>query len=192
MSSSAVRTRRFSRLEYERLIDLEIFPPGERVELVGGQLVVREPQGTPHMTAIGLADDALRVAFGPGWIVRTQGPLVVDDESLPEPDVVVVRGSRRDYASGHPTQPALVIEVAESSLTLDREQKSSLYARARVADYWIANLVDRVLEVYRDPAPAAEALYGWRYRAAQTLGADAFISPLAAPWSRILVADLLP
>ena len=144
------------------------------------------------MTAIGLVDDRLRVAFGPGWIVRTQGPVALDDESEPEPDVAVVRGTRRDYASGHPAWPALPVEVTESSLALDREQKGSLYARARVADYWILNLIDGVLEVYREPTPADEAQYGWRYRTVSTLQPADIISPLAAPAAHISVADLLP
>ena len=110
--------------------------------------------------------------------------------------------ARGSIAPGAPLTPALSPEWRGKDLREevddgdagggDREQKGSLYARARVADYWIVNLIDRVLEVYLDPAPAAEALYGWRYRTAQTLGADAFISPLAAPWSRIPVTDLLP
>jgi Uma2 family endonuclease len=192
MSSEAIRARRWSREEYEHLVEQGIFGRGERVELLGGALIVREPQGSPHMTAIGLVDDRLRLAFGPGWIVRTQGPVALDDESEPEPDVAVVRGTRRDYASGHPTRPALLVEVAESSLVLDREQKGSLYARARVAEYWILNLIDRALEVYREPTPAAEAQYGWRYRTVSTLQPGAFVSPLAAPAARISVADLLP
>ncbi len=192
MAIYPVRTKRWTRLEYERMVDLGVFEPGDRLELVGGQLLVREPQGGPHMTAIGLAEDALRVAFGSGWIVRTQGPLALDDESEPEPDVAVVEGSRRDYVSGHPGRSALLVEVAEASLAFDREHKGSLYARAQVADYWIVNLVDRVLEVYREPVEAPAAAYGWQYGALLRLGPADFISPLAAPHARIAVADLLP
>ena len=192
MAIYPVRTKRWSRLEYERMVDLGVFEPGDRLELVGGQLLVREPQGGPHMTAIGLAEDAFRAAFGSGWIVRTQGPLALDDESEPEPDVAVVEGSRRDYVSGHPGRPALLVEVAEASLAFDREHKGSLYARAQVADYWIVNLVDRVLEVYREPVQAPAAAYGWQYGALLRLGPTDFIAALAAPHARIAVADLLP
>ena len=85
----------------------------------------------------------------------------------------------------------LVVEVADPSLAIDREQKSGLYARARVPEYWIVNLNDRVLEVYREPGPDTSALYGWAYRAAQTLNAGEQVSPLAASTARIAVADLL-
>ncbi len=189
---SPVRTKRWTRLEYERLVDLGAFGPDDRIELVGGDLLVREPQASPHMTAIGLAEDALRAAFGAAWHVRTQGPIALDDESEPEPDVAVVSGSRRHYAASHPTQPVLLVEVAESSLASDREWKGSLYARARVPEYWIVNLVDRELEVHRDPRPAVEAVFGWRYTRIQRLSSDETVTPVGAPEARIAVADLLP
>ena len=184
--------RRWRRVEYERLIEAGFFQPGDPVELVGGQLIVAEPQGCGHFTAIRAAEEALRAAFGPGWEVRGQAPLALDEESLPEPDVAVVPGSFRDYVVGHPSRPVLVVEVSESSLALDRAHKGSLYARAGLADYWIVNLVDRVLEVYRDPSRDPVAPFGWRYRSVEVLGLAASISPLALPSAHIRVSDLLP
>lgn len=192
MDATPVPTKRWSRVEYERLVDRAVFQPGDRVELVGGQLVVGEPQGSPHAVATGLAEDALRAAFGSGWVVRVQMPVALDDESEPEPDVVVCAGSPRDYVAGHPSRPVLLLEVAEASLAFDREHKGSLYARAHVHDYWIVNLVDHVLEVHRDPAPSTAAPYGWRFSTQRRLDAADSVSPLAAPGARILVADLLP
>ena len=151
MATYPTRLRKWTRAEYERLIEIGVFRPGEPVELLGGELMVSEPQGSAHYTAIGLVEDALRAALGPGWLVRSQGPIALTDDSEPEPDVAVTRGARRDYSREHPARPALVVEVAESSLSLDREHKGSLYARAGVADYWILNLVERVLEIYREP-----------------------------------------
>ena len=86
----------------------------------------------------------------------------------------------------------LIVEVAESSLSLDRNHKGSLYARARLEDYWIVNLVDRALEVYRQPVVDPSSPFGWRYAAHQTLGRGSSIAPLAAPGSLLPVADLLP
>jgi Uma2 family endonuclease len=193
MSESTLRTRRWSRLEYDRLIEEGVFQPGERLELLAGQLVVREPQGTPHATGIRLVTRALREVFADDrWIVDMQLPVALDEESEPEPDVTVTAGAPRDYLPSHPARPVLVVEVADASLTFDREHKGSLYARARVPEYWIANLNDRVLEVYREPGPDTSALYGWAYRAVQSLGAEKHVSPLAAPTSRISVADVLP
>lgn len=192
MTEYSARTRRWTRAEYEHLIEIGIFRPGEPVELIDGDLVVSEPQGSAHHTAIGLVEDALRAVLPTGWFVRSQGPLALDDDSEPEPDVALVQGARRAYALQHPARPALVIEVSESSLALDRDYKGSLYARARLDDYWIVNLIDRVLEVYRRPVPDSSAPYGWRYASRETLLPDASVELLAVPGLRVRVADLLP
>jgi len=191
MAQAPLTLRRWRRVEYERLVDLGLFH-GDPVELIGGQLVVAEPQGSYHATAVGAADDALRAILPPGWIVRAQMPVALDDESLPEPDLVVVPGARADYRESHPTGPALALEVAESSLDFDRRHKGSLYARAGVQEYWIVNLIDRVLEVYREPGPDPSAPYGWRYRSMVALTPPAVVVPLALPSTRIAAADLLP
>jgi Uma2 family endonuclease len=192
MAVSSLRTKHWTRVEYERLIDLGAFRPGERLELVGGALLVCEPQGGPHFTAVGLVEDALRPVFGIGWTVRAQGPIALDEDSEPEPDIAVVPGSRRDHSHAHPSHPVLIVEVADSSLAFDRAEKGSLYARAGIADYWILNLPDQVLEVYREPAAAPHAPYGHRYGATITLAPRDTVSPLAAPTAAILVASLLP
>lgn len=192
MAPDEVRTRRFSRTEYERLVELGVFQPGEPIELIGGDLIVAEPQGALHYAAIRKTARALEAAFGPGWDVRTQGPIGLDDDSEPEPDVAVVPGSPDDYSRAHPSSPALTVEVAESSLAIDRHHKGSLYARAGLADYWVLNLVDSVVEVYREPAPDPTTPFGWRYARAEVLDASARVTPLAAPGSSIPVSQLLP
>lgn len=192
MMQYPVRTKHWTRAEYDRLIEIGAFRPGDPIELLGGDLVVAEPQSGPHYTAIYLAEEALRRVFGPGWLVRTQAPIALDDESEPEPDVAVAQGPPREFSRQHPARPVLVLEVALSSLTLDRDHKGSLYARAQLEDYWIVNLVDRVLEVYRQPVPDATAAFGWRYASRQALGPEASVAPLAAPAARVSVADLLP
>ncbi len=96
------------------------------MELLGGQLIVAEPKGSEHATAVDMADDALRAVLPPGWIVRVQNPIALDDESAPEPDIAVVRGIRAAYRHAHPTRPALVIEVAESSLAFDRWRRAAI------------------------------------------------------------------
>jgi Uma2 family endonuclease len=192
MATYPVPTRRWTRAEYDRLIDIGVFRPHERLELLGGDLVVSEPQNSDHYTAIGLVEDALRAALPPGWLVRSQGPLELDDDSEPEPDIAVTAGDRRRYARRHPSRPALVVEVAESRLAFDREHKGSLYARARLDDYWIVNLVDRVLEVYRRPVPDPSAPFGWRYASSEVFSAESFVELLAVPGARVLVRDLLP
>ena len=108
MATYPPRTRRWTRAEYERLIDIGVFRADEPLELLGGELIVSEPQDSAHYTAIGLVEDALRAALEPGWLVRSQGPIALDDESEPEPDVAVTHGVRRSYSRQHPSRPALV------------------------------------------------------------------------------------
>ena len=192
MEMYPVRLRRWTRVEYERLIEIGAFHNGEPIELLGGELMVSEPQGSGHFTAIGLVEDALRAALGPDWLVRSQGPIALADDSEPEPDIAVTRGSRRDYSRGHPVLPVLVVEVADSSLSLDREHKGSLYARAGVADYWILNLVERVLEIYREPILDPTTRFGWRYASLEILAPGASTAPLAAPAAHIHISDVLP
>ena len=181
----------WKRAEYERLVDLGLFH-NKPVELIGGQLLVAEPQGSYHSTGIGVADDVLRAVLPPGWITRSQMPVALDDESEPEPDLAVVRGYRADYRDAHPARPALVVEVADSSLAFDRDVKGSLYARARIADYWIVNLADRVVEVYRDPVPDANAPYGWRYGSLEAARPPDSVALLAIPSARVTAGALLP
>jgi Uma2 family endonuclease len=192
MDAPPVQTRYWTRAEYDRLIEIGFFGEDEPIELLAGQLVVREPQYTPHATGVRLADEALRRAFGSGWDVRAGLPVALDDESEPEPDVCVVAGGPRTYRDAHPSRPVLIVEIALSSLAVDRRMKGGLYARAGIRDYWIVNLPDRQLEVYRNSVPDATAGHGWRYADVQFLCMEDVVSPLAAPAAVIAVADLLP
>src|SRR5213595_2447472 len=103
MTTYPARPRRWTRPEYGRLIEVGVFRPGEPVELLGGELIVSEPQGSAHYTAIGLVEDALRVALGPGWLVRSQGPIALDDESEPQPVTAVTRRPARSAPATAPT-----------------------------------------------------------------------------------------
>jgi len=191
MAQPPLTVRRWKRIEYDRLVDLGVFER-EPLELIGGQLIVAEPKGAYHTSAVTAAEYALRAVLASGWIVRTQAPISLDEESEPEPDLAVVPGRPGDYRDAHPERPVLAVEVAHSSLHFDRRDKGSLYARAGIEDYWIVNLVDRVLEINRDPSPDPAAIYGWRYRSVTTLSPSATAVPLAFPAGHIAVADLLP
>ena len=178
--------------EYQRLIDHGFLDEDAPIELLDGLLLVKEPQHSLHRTAVLLVAKAVERAFGDGWFVQTQSPIILDDRSEPEPDVCVVRGSPRDYIESHPTRPALIVEVAQAGLRIARGRKAAAYARARISDYWIVNLIDRMLEVHREPMRPGPARRHWGYTAIETLVTDAAITPLAAPSARIRVADLLP
>ena len=183
--------RRWSLAEYYQMAEWGWFE-GVRVMLIDGELVFMATQKAPHYVAITLVSDALQPVFGAGFWIRQQAPLELEGVSDTEPDVAVVRGSRNDYRENHPRTALLVTEVSDTTLRYDRGHKASLYARGGIADYWIVNLVDRQVEVYRNPVADESAAFGFRYAAQVVYHIGEFISPLANPQAQIAVADLLP
>jgi Uma2 family endonuclease len=192
LREAPVQTKRWTRVQYERAIDRGIFHEDERLELLDGVLVVKEPQGDRHAVAVDLVALALRRAFGDRWLVRTQVHFASGRLSRPEPDVYVVRGSPRDYLDAAPGNLTLVVEVSDSRLAFDRGLKGAIYARAGIQDYWIVNLVASEVQVYRDPGRRPPTGRGRGYRSIETFRAPSVIAPLAVPTGRIAVADLLP
>lgn len=180
---------RWNRDEYYKMEELGFFA-GKRVELIEGEIIEIAPMGSPHATGITLLADVLRNTFGRGHFVRLQAPLDVDEKSQPEPDVAVVSGMPRDFTSEHPKTVVLAAEVSASSLSLDREIKSRLYAQSSIAEYWILNLTDRCLEVYRNPVK--DSNLGFIYSERNVIGEKESVSPLAKPKAKIKVADILP
>ncbi len=123
----------------------------DHVELLEGVIVAEPPQDPPHATDTTLVVEALRRAVGERALIRVQMPLVVGRYSVPEPDVAVVPGCVWDYTRSHPTTALLVVEVAASSLPKDRLSKSRIYAAAGIPEYWVINLRDHCVEVFRRP-----------------------------------------
>src|SRR2546423_1269452 len=135
MTQAPLTVRRWTRAEYDRLVGRGAVGGGA-LELIGGQIVVAGPPGSFHASIIRRVSDTIRAALPEGFVVRVQLPLALDDESEPEPDVVVVPGTHDHYRAAHPKRATLLLEVAESSLGFDRDTKGSLYARGAVQDYW--------------------------------------------------------
>jgi Uma2 family endonuclease len=172
---------------YFRLVDDGVLRPEDRVELLDGVIVAEPPMDPPHATGVHLVGKALTRAVGDLALVRVQSPLVADPLSAPEPDVAVVAGRAADYLARHPSTALLVVEVAASSLPQDRLSKSRIYAGAGVAEYWIVNLRDDCVEVFRTP-DRERRVYGERalaHRGDQ-------LRLLALPEVGVAVDDLLP
>ena len=145
----------------------------------------------PHANGVERTDTAVRAAFGSGWRFRIQLPLVLSQHTDPIPDVAVVAGVLVG-SPGHPTTAALVVEVADTTLDTDTTTKAELYATAGIADYWVLDVTNRVLLVFRDPVPLPAGLGATAYRTQLTLNPTDRVSPLAAPTASILVSELLP
>ncbi len=155
--------RRFGVSQYHRMIAAGILADDDPLELLEGWLVPKMVKNPAHSTARHVATKALEQAVPPGWHVRSQEPITLDD-SEPEPDIAVVRGDPGQYARSHPgpRDVALVVEVADASLVRDRSLKKRIYARAGIPVYWIVNLPERRIEAYADPTgPCDSADYRW-------------------------------
>lgn len=171
---------------YEEAITRGVFTTEDPIELIDGELITHmAPQFSPHATAVQLASLALDSVFGDAYCVRQQVPLHLGARSMPEPDIAVVRGRVRDYSRAHPKSAELIVEVADSSLAIDRGRKLRLYAREGVPEYWIVNLAEDCVEVHRRAQD--EAYLDVRaYRRGETIPA---VGPRA---QAVAVNDLLP
>ena len=176
------RPIRWTCAEFHRFGDLGVFE-GRQAMLIDGVILEEGPMNPPHAKTLGLVEEAVQTAFGVGWWLRHQSPLVLGQDLDPEPDLAVVPGRPRDYA-GHPTTADLVVEVSDTSLDFDTNTKRLLYARAGIREYWVVDVNGRQLLVYRDPRAGD-------YAATQGLGPADVVSPLAAPTAVVRVTDLL-
>lgn len=149
--------RRITVEQYHAMIDAEILTEDDPVELLEGYLVEKMPKNPPHRVSTRRTRIALEKAVPPGWYVESQEPITTL-ESEPEPGVTVVRGDSDDFAQRHPgpSDVGLLVEVSEATLARDRGPKKRIYARAKIAVYWIVNLIDKQIEVHADPSGPAE------------------------------------
>jgi len=180
---------RLSIEEYDQIVAAGVFDglKRRRIELIHGVLHEMNPIGPRHEAAVDFLNEwSFQILSKDEVWVRVQNSIgFVELDSAPEPDLAWVR--RRDYSKARPTAAdvLLVIEVAESSLAGDRSEKADLYAAAGIQDYWLVNLLDQQLEIFREPQ------YG-KYTAGQTLLAGELARPLAFPAIALSVAMLFP
>jgi Uma2 family endonuclease len=158
---TAESTREFYRLsvaQYHAMARAGILNCDDRVELLFGWLVTKMTKRQSHNISAGHVSDALIRVIPAGWYVAREEPLWASDDSEPEPDVMIVRGDRDDYPEDPPRGEhiALVVEVADSSLSRDKLDKKRVYAAAKIPVYWLVNLVERRIEVYTDPTGPGE------------------------------------
>ena len=178
--------------QYRAIAEAGILTGDDRVELLEGWLVAKMGKNQPHVVSTALTFQAVSGLLPAGWFASKEDP-VTGSDSEPEPDLMVVRGSIRDYLKRAPgaDDVALVVEVAESSLANDRSIKKRLYARSLFPVYWLINLVAGRIEVYTEPTGPTEKP---DYRHRQDFGPDDAI-PLVIEGrevGRLAVRDLLP
>lgn len=185
------RAYQFSPKQYERMSESGILPASERVELLDGWVIQKMTQHPPHAGTIGLLLPLLLPLLPKGFSLRCQLPIALA-RSRPEPDLALVRGPAAQYLQRHPrpSDIALIIEVADSSLLEDRRYKGTLYARAKLPEFWLINLVEGRVEVFAQPKGGRSPSFGSQHD---------YLRGEAVPFTldgkeiaRLPVADLCP
>lgn len=174
--------------QYHRIGELGLFSAEARLELVNGEVYEHvSPIGAPHSTAAENTADALRLLVRPGMRVLQERPLQISGDTEVQPDIIVVHDDRARFAIRHPEprDVTLLVEISDTTLSYDRGRKLAIYAAAGIAEYWIVNLADRRLEVYRDPVA------GTGYRITLLALSGQSMAPLFAPENSVAVNDIL-
>jgi Uma2 family endonuclease len=166
--------------DYFDLVRRGVLAEDDRVELLDGVIVAEPPMDPPHATGIALAARAIGHAIGDRATMRVQSPFIASPFSAPEPDVAVVPGALDDYEHAHPSVALLVIEVSASSLQQDRLSKSRIYAGAGVPEFWIVNLRDACVEVFRAPDVGQQVYASARVRPRRVLSVVAVPGAVSA------------
>ena len=184
---TVVRPHRFTVGEYHRMAEAGILREDSRVELIRGQIVDMAPIGAPHLGMVNRLTRLLPGVLSGRGVLSVQNPVRLDDGSDPEPDIVVLRPRADDYATAipGPSDVLLLIEVADTSLDDDRGIKAPLYAENGIVEYWIVNLIDRVVEVHRQSGDG-------RYADVRRLGQGKTLDIGLLPGVTLPVAELLP
>ena len=184
---TTVKLRLWTVEEYHKIAEAGIFDGDGRVELLEGKIIWMSPIGTAHRSAVGRTNKLLQKLLSDKAWVSIQDPIQLDDYSEPEPDIAVVQIDPLDYADHHPTpdEVYLVIEVADTTFKKDCETKGKAYAAAGIIDYWVLDVINRQLHVFREPSENG-------YQSIVVLGEDESISPLNFPDLRIDILAILP
>ncbi len=188
MSALALERRhRFGVDDWLKMGEAGVFPPDYRGELIEGEVVDMAPIGPTHGGCVKWLNNFFAARLAGRCIVSAQDPIKLGDLSSPQPDIVLLRPASDYYRNGHPIPEdiLLLVEVAESSLRYDREVKAPLYARFGIPEYWLVNLTEQCLEVYRQPEANGCYQSVARYERSDT------IAPLAWPEVVVSIRELL-
>lgn len=189
MTTIPFTPRRFTREEYMRLAEVGILGEDDRVELLGGQIIVMTPIGREHIACVERLTRAFwKRLFAKGlddrFNVSIQNPVILDDWSEPQSDVVLSRGAAGTSPKPEPPDTLLAIEVADASYVYDRHTKAAFYARAGIPELWIVDVPREAVEVLRKPSPEG-------YRAVERKRRGKRLTVLAIPSLKLTVDEVL-
>ncbi|MBC8234114.1 Uma2 family endonuclease [bacterium] len=185
--------RCFSVSEYQKMGEAGILSEDEHIELIDGVIIQMSTEGTRHSVIMSnIAAQFYELVIEGKALLRVQNPIVLSDDTEPEPDLALVKTRESAYyleTHPRPDDVLLLIEVADTSLEYDKEIKLSRYADSKIEEVWIINLVDSIIEVYREPLVLANGIAGYRIRT--DFAKEDTILPQAAPSLEIVVDDVL-
>jgi len=185
--------RRLNVAEYHRMAEVGILSEDEHIELIDGVIMQMSVEGTKHSAIISkMAVPFYESVIEGKTLLRVRNPIVLNDETEPEPDLALVKTRERAYyleTHPRPDDVLLLIEVADTTLVSDKKIKLPRYAASKIEEVWIVNLVDNIIEVYREPIQLANGTAGYLTRTEFVKG-DTLI-PKALPSLEIAVDDVL-
>jgi Uma2 family endonuclease len=173
-AAQPMRLFRVTLAAFDQMIAAGVFTNGPKVELLDGQIVEIPAMNPPHMNRIKDLFGPLDRQFSTRADVYSQSPIELPHDGRPQPDFALVRPGAARERFAQPNDVFLVIEVSDSTLDYDRGLKLRLYARDGIGEYWIMNLKDQQLEVYRQPD-------GERYAQSFTVKTGSNVACLAFP-----------
>ena len=181
----ATGRRLFTREEYHRMAEVGILKPTDRVELIRGEIVTMSPAGRRHGAFVDNLNQILVLRLAGRAIVSVQNPVVLSDDTEPEPDLKILRRRLVPYKEREPyaDDVLLLIEVSDSSLAYDRSTKLALYAEAGIPEYWVVNCPAESIEVHRSPE-------GGRYREVIRVAGNATVTIQAFPDVALTLAEI--
>ncbi|MEA3213624.1 MAG: hypothetical protein QOE70_6681 [Chthoniobacter sp.] len=184
--SALAATYRFTVEEYYRLYEIGVLDGRDRIELLNGELIIMHAISYRHAQAVTNLASYFGEQARRRYMISPQNPVELEEHSAPQPDLVLVPWARKAPARHpSPAEVFLVIEVSDTSLRYDREEKASAYAAAGIQEFWILNLEGDTLEISRRPE-------GIGYLEHLTVTAEGAASPLAFPDVTVSLPDILP
>ena len=185
--ATALDIRRFTPAEFQTLVQVGIIAANDRVELLDGVIIEMAPIGDPHAGTVDIYTEMLPSGVAQGTLLRVQGPLALDEHSRLYPDLMLLR-RRADYYRSRPPTPEdvlLLIEVEDSSVDYDRNEKLPRYAQAGIPEVWITVLPERIIEAHMEPS-------GGRYTHTRIFVSGDMITPGCLPDIALPVGEILP
>ena len=184
-TTNGVKPRLITVAEYDKMIEAGIYTENDPIELLNGEIIEKMPKGPKHVYYNEKIADLFKAKLGDSVDVRSQNPIILDNLSEPEPDIVLAKPPRETYFENHPTSAdiLLIMEISDSTLEYDRTNKASAYSRNNIRQYLVLNVQNETVEDYREPGAD-----GYQYK--RTLRKGDIFNLIEFPEVEIKINDL--